>query len=112
MADTKGTPSTADDTVWGNGITTGQVARATCVMSQIDAAIARRKQGRFNDADIMKLERDEYQPPLDAAPDAKLELDWIKGAARLVFDHCIERGLNPTIECIGWAANTHIVVHW
>ena len=110
--DTQGTSSNADETVWGHGITNQQMARASFTISHIDTIIERRKRDRFKNAGIMKLQCDEYQPAFDAMPTAELELDWIKGAARVVFEHCIERGLNPTIECIGWAADTYIMVHW
>lgn len=94
------------------GCTIEQASRAQHAISGIDARISQAKSRRQQRAFVYQFPRDEYKPPRGPETDIPFDIEWLSGSARMVYSHCVERGLKPTVEIIGWAAQPNIVAHW
>lgn len=93
-------------------MTVEQAARAQTAINQIDFQVASGKKNKATFAYVFRVPREDYQPPFCADRDTPFDIDWLKGAARFVYQICEERGFKPTIEAVGWTAEMNIAVHW
>lgn len=93
------------------GCTIEEASRFQHAISGIDARISQAKSKRQQHAFVFQFPREEYKPDR-SADDIPFDIEWLSGSARMVYTHCVERGLKPTVEIVGWAAQPNIAVHW
>ncbi len=70
-----------------------------------------------NHALIMGLGYRDYNRPLHAAVGWNIcDESWLIGTAKMVFEYCVQEGLNPTLEFwhdgVGEKSGFNIVIHW
>jgi hypothetical protein len=94
------------------GCTTQQAAVAEFAISGINAKIAQAKSKQQHRAFVFDCRRDEYKRPFDTPDEAPFDEAWLSGSALVVYRHCLERGLKPTIEKIGFTAKLYLTVHF
>lgn len=90
--------------------------KAQGIIAQIPArAEAEARAGRSY-AIIMSLSYDDHTRPRDTKEGWNVcKVEWLKGAARVVYDHCVHAGLRPTIEFWhdgGDFSGFNLLIHW
>jgi hypothetical protein len=93
--------------------------KAQNVIDQIPGRAEKEASLGRNHAIVMSVDFADYDRPshTPAGKDWRVcQGDWLKGACKLVWEYCVEAGLNPTLEDwhdgVGVNSGHNIVIHW